>query len=422
LKKVKTSKHQISDLNFGKRNNLVKFLTDYRSAVKFYVDYLWENDMTLFNGDIFSVKKDLLNLPPFFPTKLVDCKTNLSARALKSASAQALGIVKSAIDKRKRMLYVKSSLMKDKKRTRQITKSLAKTKLIKPDLKEVKAELNSLTCKVEKSRIKHFDRVITLSSLGKSYGKIKIPLQSNKHSKKLESKGKLLSGVLLSENLVNLRWEYSTSESKGSKEVGADTGINSVVTFSDGQATVQDKHGHSLNSILNKIKVKKKGSKSFHKTLTQRDNFIRWSVNQLDLANIKEIRLEKVSNFRYKKNVGKFLNYSGEALIRSKLIDFAEEHGVRVVLQNSSYRSQRCSYCGFVYSSNRKGKLFSCKHCSFQADADYNASCNHEQNLPSANWIRYLPDSDKPKKFFWKENGFFNLNGSELTVPDTKKK
>lgn len=60
--------------------------------------------------------------------------------------------------------------------------------------------------------------------------------------------------------------------------------------------------------------------------------------------------------------------------------------------------------------------------CSFQADADYNASCNHEQNLPSANWIRYLPDSDKPKKFFWKETGFFNLDGSELTVPDTKKK
>ena len=138
------------------------------------------------------------------------------------------------------------------------------------------------------------------------------------------------------------------------------------------------------------------------------------------MESIRKINLEKVSNFRHRKNVGKFLNYSGEALIRSKLIDFAEEHGVLVTLQNSAYRSQRCSQCGFVYSANRKGKLFSCKHCSFQADADYNASCNHEQNLPSATALRYL--LDKPKKFFWKAEGFFDLKGSELTVPNTHNK
>jgi transposase len=419
MKKIKTSKHNISDLNFGKNKLLQSFIKEYKNAVRYYVNYLWNNKISISNDRCLDIVNDKLDCPQFISTTNIKFETKLSARALKSASTQACGIVKAALDKRKRLLYVRQSLAKEGKRTRQITKKINKTQLIKPDLSDIKLELNSLNCKIESSSIKYFDTIITLSSLGKSYGKIIIPIQKNKHSRKLETKSKMLTSILLSENQVDLRWEYSPTESPGDKEVGADTGINSVITLSDGQATVKDIHGYSLNSILKKIGKKRKGSKSFDKALTQRDNFIRWSINQLNLSNVKEIRLEKVSNFRYKKNVGKFLNYSGEALIRSKLIDFAEDHGVRVVLQSSAYRSQRCSQCGFVYSSNRKGKLFSCKHCSFQADADYNASCNHEQKLPSANWLRYR--LDKPKKFFWKEVGFFNLDGSELTVPDTKK-
>lgn len=420
MKKIKTSKHNLSELNIGKKNKLKEFINDYQAAVKYYVDYLWNNKIIISNDRCLDIKNDKLDCPQFISTTNIKFETNLSARALKTASTQACGIVKAAVDKRKKLLYVRQCLSKEGKRTRQITKKINKTQLIKPNLSDIKLELNSLNCKIETSSIKYFDTIITLSSLGKSYGKIIIPIQKNKHSRKLENKAKMLTSLLLSENEIDLRWEYSPAESSGNKEVGADTGITSVVTLSDGQATVKNKHNQSLNSILKKIERKRKGSNSFEKTLIQRDNFIRWSVNQLNLVNVKEIRLEKVSNFRYKKNVGKFLNYSGEALIRSKLIDFAEDHGVRVVLQSSAYRSQRCSYCGFVYSANRKNKLFSCKHCSFQADADYNASCNHEQKLPSANWLRYR--LDKPKKFFWKENGFFNLDGSELTVPDTKKK
>jgi transposase len=420
MKKIKTSKHNISDLNFGKKKLLQSFINEYQNAVRYYVDYLWNNKLTIYNDRCLDIINDKLDCPQFISTTNIKFETKLSARALKSASTQACGIVKSALDKRKRLLYVRQSLVKEGKRTRQITKKINKTKLVKPDLSDIKLELNSLNCKIESSLIKYFDTIVTLSSLGKSYGKIIIPIQKNRHSKKLEAKSKMLTSLLLSEKQIDLRWEYSTTESSGNKEVGADTGITSVVTLSDGQSTVKYNHGHSLNSILKKICRKRKGCKSFEKALTQRDNFIRWSVNRLNLSNVKEIRLEKVSNFRYKKNVGKFLNYSGEALIRSKLIDFAEDHGVRVVLQNSAYRSQRCSQCGFVYSTNRKDKLFSCKHCSFQTDADYNASCNHEQKLPSANWLRYR--LYKPKKFFWKESGFFNLDGSELTVPNTNKK
>ena len=419
MKKIKTSKHSLSELNIGKKNKLKEFISDYQNAVNYYVNYLWNNKVVISIDRYLDVEHDKLDCPQFISTKNINFETKLSARVLKSASTQACSIVKASLDKRKKLLYVRQCLSKEGKRTRQITKKINKTQLIKPNLLDIRLELNSLNCKIEDSNIKYFDKAITLSSLGKSYGKIIILIKNNKHSNKLKLKSKMLTSILLSEKIIDLRWEYYPAETSGIKELGADTGINSIVTLSDGQSTTNDKHGHSLNIILKKISRKRKGSKSFERTLIQRDNFIRWSINQLNLSTIKEIRLEKVSNFRYKKNVGKFLNYSGEALIRSKLIDFAEDHGVRVVFQDSAYRSQRCSQCGFVYSANRKNKLFSCKHCTFQADADYNASCNHEQKIPSANWLRYY--LDKPKKFFWKETGFFNLNGSELTVPNTLK-
>ena len=150
-------------------------------------------------------------------------------------------------------------------------------------------------------------------------------------------------------------------------------------------------------------------------------NYINWSINQLNFSNIKEIRLEKISNFRHKKNVGKFLNHFGEKLIREKLIDKAQQLGVLVVEQQSAYRSQRCSRCGYVDRRNRRGKLFSCKHCSFQANADSNASSNHEIDLPSSENIRFLVNK-KSIKFFWKEEGFYDLQGKALTVPSAIKR
>jgi putative transposase len=173
-----------------------------------------------------------------------------------------------------------------------------------------------------------------------------------------------------------------------------------------------------MKSIINKICRKKKGSKAFWRAKEHQKNYINWSLKQLNLSNIKEIRVEKISNFRHKKNVGKFLNQFGEKLIRSKLIDVAQQCGVRIVEQQSAYRSQRCSKCGYVDRKNRSGKNFSCKHCSFQIDADLNASLNHEINLPSSENIRLLV-KNKNIKFFWKEEGFYDLQGQELTVPAT---
>ena len=80
--------------------------------------------------------------------------------------------------------------------------------------------------------------------------------------------------------------------------------------------------------------------------------------------------------------------------------------------------SRRCSKCGYTNKKNRLDKLFSCKHCTYSADADYNASCNHEQELPSAKNLL----GKNIVEFFWNKEGFYDRDQVELRVPLKAKK
>lgn len=431
-KQILTTKLSIKHLNFGKKSNLALFLQEYKNAVKFYVDYLFNNEISFYyikdkieKFVILNIKKDLLNLPLFVSNKQIPYNSTLSERVLKCALTQSLGIIRSCIDKRKKLLYI-LSLKKSKKenrrtRNRSLLKKIDKNQVKYPNISNVYPELNSIVGKFcDENITKSFDDVFILSSLGKSFGKIIIPLNNNKHSNKLEQSGKRMSSFQISEKYLYIRYETDLPELKTSGEIeGVDQGIKTCLTLSDGQVS-KKLDGHDLDTITDKISRKKKGSKAFHKALDHRDNYIGWSVNQLNLTNIKQLNVESISNFRNGKNVGKKLNYFGEPLILERLKCRAQQEGVLLVEQSSAYRSQRCSHCGYVCKKNRKGKLFCCRHCSFQADADCNASCNHKISLPSIPYSKLHP-LDNKNGFFWKENGLFNLKGEELTVPLAKK-
>lgn len=98
-----------------------------------------------------------------------------------------------------------------------------------------------------------------------------------------------------------------------------------------------------------------------------------------------------------------------------------EPYGVLVILQDSAYRSQRCSHCGLVRRANRKGKRYTCKGCGHSIDADINAAKNHEQDLYYLGWVlrRFIKDAklNLGQGFYWRENGIFSITGEELTVP-----
>lgn len=108
-------------------------------------------------------------------------------------------------------------------------------------------------------------------------------------------------------------------------------------------------------------------------------------------------------------------------LIRDKIYACCEENGVHFLLQSSTYRSQRCSSCGLVRKANRKGKEYICSNCGLIIDSDYNASLNHEQELPDIPFDLRKQRKNLGKGFFWKPEGFFDIYGKELTVPFCEK-
>ena len=140
---------------------------------------------------------------------------------------------------------------------------------------------------------------------------------------------------------------------------------------------------------------------------------INWSINQLNFKGIKKLRIEKLRDVRKGKNKGRFMSHWTYPDILDKLKRRCEEQKVSAVEQCCVYRSQRCSMCGLVRKSQRKGKVYSCD-CGYCDDSDINAARNHEVELPSVSHLRHL--GYNIKGFYWKPDGIFDLDGNELTV------
>jgi transposase len=180
-------------------------------------------------------------------------------------------------------------------------------------------------------------------------------------------------------------------------------------------------HGKSLDSIMLSLSKCKKGSKRFSRKQDERKNFINWSINQLNFNEVKQINLEKVWNIGFKNKTSRLMSHWTNTLIRDKLKSNCELLGVQVKEQSCTYRSQRCSSCGMVRKSQRKGKLYKCKECGNEIDSDLNAALNHEVELPEIPWELRREERNR-KGFYWLESGFFDLNRVEFRVPLTKNK
>ena len=141
----------------------------------------------------------------------------------------------------------------------------------------------------------------------------------------------------------------------------------------------------------------------------------------MDFNDIQQINLEKIWNIGYKSNTSRKLSHWTNTNIVKKIESRCELEGVLLKLQSSTYRSQRCSACGTVLKSNRKGKEYICKHCGNVIDADFNASLNHEIELPEIPYTLRMLKLNR-KGFLWLENGLFSLDGMELIVPASVQK
>jgi transposase len=417
---IRSSKHTTGFANSNKQISLSLFIQEYQRIAQIYIDYIWLSPISYTIKDktfVLDIQHDLLDCPIFLDYNLISFQTSLSARALSSCITQVCSLIRGALDYRKRMLWLKSRLVSENQDTIWVDTKLS-IPLTKPILKNFKPELSSKCFDIESNKTS-FDCFVRLKSLG-SFEQIKIPIKHTKVSNKWKSKGKMLGSILVSNENIYLRFDIDKPEKKIKGVIlGADPGVKTALTLSNGLTTIKDKDGHDLYSIQQKLSRRKKGSKGFKKAQDHRLNYINWSLNQLDFSNTKQLNLESNNLFKGAKH-SRLTSHYTHSLIQGKVERLAEEEGFFLQLNNSTYRSQRCFECGLVCKSNRKGKEFCCKGCGVCLDADLNAAKNNEAELYKLpNDLRYLKLNIQG--FYWNEEGIFDLDNQELRVPDAKK-
>lgn len=428
---IRTAAHTTKFSNTGKLDVLRTFLFEYELAVQHYVDYFWTTKVEWLALDksikCLDIANEKYDLPSFISTVGNEPKNtpNLSAKMFKNAAGQALGIISSIISKRNKLEFKLNvaTAKGDIKRVEKLQAELEKFKLTKPDATITTANLDSNTLefiRVDQTgeSFKEFDGFLKITSMSRTLGFIEIPVKFHRQVKNLSNRGYSQKTTwLVSLNKVCSTWEKPLPKKKlQGRKVGADQGIKTCLTLSDGQITTNCNHGHTLDSIMQKLSRRKKGSKNFAATQAHRTNYVNWSIKQLNLDEINEIGYENVVNIRKGKNQSNFMKSWTFTTIRTAVERRCEEAGVQMTQQSSIYRSQRCSSCGFVHKKSRNKKQFACTQCGHCLDADLNGALNHEIDLFDIPY-NLLSRKLNMAGFYWLESGLYSIDGEEITVP-----
>jgi len=419
---IRSSKLSLKFMNTNKRDRYNEFLLDYNHAVQFYINYLWNTEITRNIKDKqykWYPSKQMYELPTMLSTTDIQIDTPLSARALKCAITQSIGIIQSVVRKYNKKKYVLTKKQKSNTQSiRKLQSFIDKNQPTKPLINKIEMELNSIVAKLVDNKTK-FDCLLKLSCLGKKYGTIIIPIKYTTHSNKLSNMGQVKTSFLFGNNAVSFRYDIEPIHNTSNVIVGGDIGQTTTLTLSDGNITKPNNHGYDLKLINNIMARKKKGSKAFARCQAHRTNYINWSIKQLNLGNYKEIRLESNKNIKKGRRMSKSLTHWSWKDINNSITMNAELHDVHVVMQHPTYKSQRCNCCGYVHKGNRKSKLFKCRHCGYTADADLNGALNNSIDLPIISRT-FMAEKHNTIGFFWNTTGI-SLSGEARTVPLTKK-
>jgi IS605 OrfB family transposase len=396
---IRSTKTNNKFSNKEKLEQLHLFINEYRNVVSQFVDLLWEQD----------------KIPTLLPKETTDkVNTWLSARMIQCTGKQASGIVRGTKKKQNKRLFVINKLKEEGKfkQARKLKAIYDKKHSKKPNINEVEPELDSRFVKIDLENDTSFDGYISLSSIGNKM-KLELPFKQNKHFNKLNKLGQIKTGVRLSKNNFTFMFDIAEPTTQTGTTLGIDIGKCETLSCSNGFQTTKNKHGHDLNTILNRMSRKKKGSKSFRREEAHRTNYINWSINQLNLNDVGEIRIERIKNMRKGRRSSRMLSHWTYTDIFGKLKSRCEEHGVHVKQVTPTYTSQRCSKCGWTRKSNRKGKQFKCGECGYTCDADLNASTNIALDLK--------PIGKKERQLNLNRTGFYWLVGEENIVPHVQK-
>jgi len=205
--------------------------------------------------------------------------------------------------------------------------------------------------------------------------------------------------------------------------MGVDLGIKNIAVTSTGKFFSSGLLNNRRKQFREKrSKIQSKGTKSAHNLIKrlsgQETRFADWILHTISRQiidealkhNVDSIAFETLNSIRESaKQWTKTERIKINLWAFSKLQNFVQykalENGIDVWFVEPKYTSQRCSRCGHIGSSNRKGISFICKHCDYSLHADYNASKNIAIKAlldKSSDWAR------RPCKLALK-SGDFNL-------------
>ena len=393
---IRSTKTSLKFSRIKKLYSLHLFIEEYRNVVSKFIDLLWE-------------QKDVKCLIPKEQTSLIS--SWISKRAIQCAAKQASAIVRGTKQKQKQRQFIIKKLQSEGKDSSKLQKLYDTVQTTKPNVNQIEPELDSRFVKICLENETTFDGWITLSSIGNSL-KIEIPFKKHKHFNKMLSKGKIKSGIRLSKKMITFMFDIEDIKPKtvGSL-IGIDVGLKSTLSCSNGQVIQQDNHGHDYFSICKCLSKKRKGSKGFRKVETHRTNYINWTINQLNLKDVKEVNREEIKNLRKGKRNTRLMQSWNYGELFDVMDRKLSEQGVLVNLLHPTYTSQRCSSCGWVRKGNRSGKLFKCDKCFFEYDADLNAAINLSLKLKPIGKQQRLKQENRTG-FYW------NVLDQELIVPE----
>ncbi len=278
---IRTAKCSLKFANSGKLRKIALIIDEYERILKIFIERFWKLD----------------KVGKFPPDYTVD--SWVSARAKSAAANQAIGIVKGTRKKNDAKIFVIKRLIKEGnlKEANKLQEVLNKNPISAPVLTKFEVELDSRFCKLIESKTGEFDIWFILSSFGKRKEKVRIPLKKTKVFNKWTATGKWIPFINLNKKEITLFFATEEKITHG-ESIGIDIGLKKTFSTSTGVQTQANSHGHTLQTICEKLTRKKKGSKAFLRAQNHRKNYIRWSVNQLNLSGVSEIRLENIKNLR----------------------------------------------------------------------------------------------------------------------------
>ena len=421
--------------NTGKRSSINELLAEWRRVMQLMCDDMWLNGYRWKEDDgwhEFNPNRFKYELPKYLDYNRFDIDTWLSARMLSSLVTQLSGKLRAICAKNAARLHVFDKEAGQGNYLERLWETIESRNPSKPDLSDAGIEISSKCAEFIYTPDGEFYGFLKIRATGLPI--FCVPICRQKHlSKYTDGKWTRCNGYLIDEYGIQLRWEKEFVEKEDGVKVGADQGLLTCISLSDGQTTPDmvvsaPRKGKpdrtitvNLDTITDKLARKKKGSKSFERAQTERRNYINYAVKRIDFSNVKEIGLEKITNINYGRNTSRKMKHWSNPEIVTRLAQVAEEFGVRINLQSNAYRSQRCSGCGHVLKKARKGKLYVCPLCGLTMDADINAAKNHEAELPAIPHSTEFSKLARTEGFYWLPSGLFRMDGSELRVPDTLK-